>query len=505
METLAEKYEDQIRGVISCFDRVIISGTLPNIRHAGAMAAYLTAVGIKLFEYTTFVNKLRNDLRENAQTIAKEAGLEIEFIRRLDDFRKEARIKEIIEERGDHPGLVHIFSAMERCTAFKPWHDKSTGRTTLIPDDGKCLHYYFYFIDEEVGLCYLRVPTWAPFRLQFYFNGHNWLARQLDDIGFAFNLVDNAFVYISDFEQAQQVADSLNIKRLHRILDRYASMCCPVVNQFRAGVEWTIMQVEYATDIVFRRREDLQRLYEPLVRAAVNAVKADDVARFLGRKQVHGNFEDELGTNFQTRIEGTRLKHHMARSSIKMYDKHGLVLRLETTSNDVNFFYHYRTVVHRGGVGSSTKVAPVLKSIYSLGVMAELLGAANRRYEAFLCALDQPNIDLRQLEKIARPVRKGGRSYRGFNLFHGIDLDLFLTLARGEYTISGFRNRDIRRQLGLRVSRVSRLLKRLRLHGLLKKVARRHKYYLTAFGRRVIACCLRMREEVVMPSLALQA
>jgi len=194
----------------------------------------------------------------------------------------------------------------------------------------------------------------------------------------------------------------------------------------------------------------------------------------------------------------------MAKSSIKMYDKHGLVLRLETTSNDVSFFYHYRTVVHRDGVGRTTKVAPVLKSIYSLGVMAELLGAANRRYEAFLCALDQPNIDLRQLDKLARPVRNAGRSYRGFNLFYGIDLELFLALARGEHTISGLRNRDVRQHLGLSSSQVSRTLKRLRLHGLLKKVARRHKYYLTALGRRAIACCLRMREEAVLPTLALQ-
>jgi hypothetical protein len=119
METFAERYSDQIRGVISCFDRVIINGSLPNIRHSGAMAAYLTAMGLKLFEYTTFVNKLRNELRENAQKIAEKAGLEIVFIRKLDGFRQEARIKEIVEERGDHPGLVHIFSAMERCTAFR--------------------------------------------------------------------------------------------------------------------------------------------------------------------------------------------------------------------------------------------------------------------------------------------------------------------------------------------------------------------------------------------------
>ena len=68
---------------------------------------------------------------------------------------------------------------MEACGAYQPWHDKQTHKTFVRPDSGKCLHYYFYFIDAELGLVYLRVPTWAPFRLQFYCNGHSWLARRL--------------------------------------------------------------------------------------------------------------------------------------------------------------------------------------------------------------------------------------------------------------------------------------------------------------------------------------
>jgi hypothetical protein len=346
------------------------------------------------------------------------------------------------------------------------------------------------------------VPTWAPYKLQFYFNGHNWLAQEMKHRGLDFNLLDNSFVDIEDFDLAQQLADNFDTRRLHQILDRYTSMFCPIVRKFRAGVRWTIMQVEYATDLVFRRREDLQRFYDPLIRTAVYTVKADDVAKFLGRKQLHGKFNGELGTSFGKRIEGTRLKHHMAKSSIKMYDKHGLVLRLETTVNDVKSFYHYRKVHHKDGVGSSMKVAPVLKTIYSLGVMAELLSAANRRYSSFLAALDQPNIGIRQLEKLARPVRKGDRSWRGFNLFQGIDLALFIAIARGEFTISGLRNRDLQRLLERKGSQVSRLLKRLRLHGMLKKVARRHKYYLTKLGKQVIALAFRLREESVLPALA---
>ena len=93
--------------------------------------------------------------------------------------------------RGDRPGLVHIISAMEACDTYKPWHDKHTHRTFLRPDTGKCLHYYFYFIDAELGLIYLRVPTWCPFRLQFYCNGHSWEARRQGDFGHRHSRLDD--------------------------------------------------------------------------------------------------------------------------------------------------------------------------------------------------------------------------------------------------------------------------------------------------------------------------
>jgi DNA-binding IclR family transcriptional regulator len=99
-------------------------------------------------------------------------------------------------------------------------------------------------------------------------------------------------------------------------------------------------------------------------------------------------------------------------------------------------------------------------------------------------------------------VRREGRSHRGFNLFHGDDLDLFVALARGEHRISGIRNRDLQYPLGKNGGQVSRMLKRLRVHGLIKKIGRTYKYYLTRLGRSTIACALRLREETVVPTLA---
>ena len=501
MPSLTDRYAAQIHGVLSCFDRIVITGTIPGVCYADGMSAHLRSRNIRIFDYPQFAEPLRDEIRQNAESVAKSTGLEIEFIRSAKSFRKEARIQEILAKRGEEPGLVHIFSAMEVCPSFEPWHDKPTGRTFLKGREAKCLHYYYYFVSEEFGLCYLRVPTWAPFRLQFYCNGHNWLARQLRQKEIAFRQSDNTFLHISDIETAQSLSDTFPVERLHRYLDELAEQYCPAIRHFPNGYHWSIMQVEYATDIMFRRQHDLRPIYETLVRTAIHAVKPDNVATFLGRK-LHPNFKDELGNDFHTRIEGTRIKHHMGPAAIKMYDKQALVLRIETTVNDVSFFKHHRTVEHRNGT-SEVKLAPMQKTIYSLSPLRELLVAANRRYLEFLSGLDDPSAGLPRIEKIAETVRKDDRTYRGFNLFAKADLDLFTTLVRGEFNISGFKNATVRPFMPtLTGAQVSRLFKRLRLHGLIKKIGGAYKYYLTKLGKQTALTALKLRELVVIPSLA---
>lgn len=501
MTLLTDRYAEQIAGVVSCYDRIVIMGTLPGVCYAEGMASYLRTQSIRLFDYARFVEPLREEVRQNAERLAREQGLEIEFIRSVHAFRKEDRIRAILDQRGEQPGLVHIFAAMEPCAAFTPWHDKATGKTTLRYKDGKCLHYYFYLMDSVFGLCYVRVPTWAPFRLQFYCNGHNWLAGQLRQAGIAVEVLDNTFRLIGDSARAQTLADAFPVTQLHHTLDALAARYCPVLDHFGGTYHWSLMQVEYATDLIFHRQADLGPLYETLVRTAVHAVKPDHVATFLGRK-LHGNYADELGNDFHTRVEGARLKHHMGPVAIKLYDKQALVLRIETTVNDVSFFQHHRTVEHRDGT-TETKLAPMRKTIYSLVALRELLLAANRRYQAFLSDLADPTAGVTQLEQLAEPTRLDDRSYRGFNLCSADDLALFTALARGEWQISGFRNSSLRRVLPTYSGpQLSRMLKRLHAHGLIKKIGHTYKYYLTHAGQQVIVTALKLRELVVIPSLA---
>ncbi|MEW6364228.1 MAG: MarR family transcriptional regulator [Acidobacteriota bacterium] len=253
--------------------------------------------------------------------------------------------------------------------------------------------------------------------------------------------------------------------------------------------------------LFFHRQQDLQAIYSNLTTTAIHAVKPDNIATFLGRKLATSR-QSEIGNRYNVRIEGTRIKHTMGPVSIKMYDKYGQILRIETTVNDVCFFTHYRRVEHRDGT-SEKKIAVMKRTIHSLPALRERVLAANLRYLEFISAIEDRQAGIEKLHKLSRPASVEGRRYAGFNFFDERDESLLHVLARGEFNISGFKNKHIRFHLQNRSSSsVSRLLKRLRLHGLIKRVGGTYKYYLTCFGKQVITTALKLRELFIIPQLA---
>ena len=456
-ELLSERYADQLDGVLSCYDRIVITGSLMPFCYAQGMTHYLYQQEIRIFEYANFAEPLRERIRANAEALAEANGVKIEFTRKK-DFHKENRIQQIMKQRGDQPGLVHIFGAMEACSSYRPWHDKVTGKTYLRPDSSKCMTYYFYFVDEQLGLCYVRVPTWCPFRLQFYCNGHNWLASQLKECDVAYEMLDNAFVQIADYARANQLAEEFDIEILHQRLDEFAQQYCPIVTDLTLHYHWSIMQAEYATDLVFKNRDTLQAFYPPLLETLTHAVKPADLATFLGRK-LSGNYQGEMGNRFNKRWLGTRIKHQMGPVSVKMYDKFRFILRIETTVNKVSFFQHYRQVQHRDG-STTTRWAPMKKTIHSLPALQESLSAANQRYLKFISSIATPEVGVQKLHHLAETKTENQHRHKGFNLFSEEDTCLFRSLLQGEFFISGFTNKQLRSQYlsNKSASQVTRLL-----------------------------------------------
>ena len=230
IELLTERLKDQIAGVLGCWDRVLIFGTLPKICYAEGMTSYLYAKQVRIFDYPKFAEPFRDRCARTPSGWRRQRDRDRVH---PEAQRPEGRSGEAgagqarraawsgVHLLGD--GAVFDLQAMAR---------QAPGKTFLRPDDGKCLHYYFYFIDEELGLCYVRVPTWLPCRLQIYFNGHNWLASKLRRQDIEYKLVDNAFVEIADWKRAQQLANGLEMKRLHGKLDQFARTYCPIHRDF---------------------------------------------------------------------------------------------------------------------------------------------------------------------------------------------------------------------------------------------------------------------------------
>jgi predicted transcriptional regulator len=311
-------------------------------------------------------------------------------------------------------------------------------------------------------------------------------------------MLDNSFDSISDPAKAQDLADSMSVEKIHRRLEELTGKFCPVYREFNLRYHWNVMQAEYSTDIVFKRQKDLQSIYGELVSTAIHSIKPDNISTFLGRK-LSPLYQGEMGNSYNVRMEGSRIKHSMGSVSIKMYDKFAKILRIETTANDISFFKHYREVVHRDGT-TSNEMARLKKGIYSLGYLADTLKSVNRRYIEFISAFDSRDVGRKKLESIGRPVTENNRKYKGFNFFSEDDMTILLAILRGEFNISGFRNKNIKLLLKMNAAKVSRLIKRLRVHGLIKKAASSYKYYLTKLGKETIVMALKIKEMVIIPA-----
>jgi|WetSurMetagenome_2_1015567.scaffolds.fasta_scaffold135343_1 hypothetical protein len=512
-QTLVERHAQEIKGVIECFDRVVLFGTYKAIGWTGAMEQHLRGRGTSFMEFNkSYANELRLEVADHVRRLARAEGIEIRQVNYGE--RKEAIVEEIRARRGRREGVVCVLGAMERCRCFKVGKNAKTGFLQLQWSPGKCQHFYVYFMDAEFGLCHLRIPTWAPFRLQFCCNGHDWLERQMRAAGIRFQKADNCFTRVSDFAAAQALLKKFEPQRLHRMLDQMAACWVAVHGRFGHSLHWSVYQAEWSTDIVFQNDRVLPELYRQIVRTAAIEVGCADIYRFMGKKP-RANGKAEPGSRLQTLVQGTRLKHTLGATSLKMYDKVGSVLRIECTTSDVTTFKHRRKVEPRRSAGSGAsqtgagssgemKWAPMRKTIYSLGAVAGAMSACNRRYLAYISQWPDRTRERHALGEITASRRdEKDRSVRGVNFFRADDLQFLRALQRGEHQIQGVRNRTLQPHLpGWKPSKIGRALRRFRVLKLIKTVAGTRKYYPTARGEGLVIAGLQLTERIILPAFA---
>ena len=512
--TLVEEHARDIKGVLECYDRVLLAGTYQAIGWPEAMGSYLGANGISHLEFArTKAKEWADEVNAKVRRVAREEGLVVRQVKSGE--RKEALVAQLLEKRGRHPGVVCVLGAMERCRSLRVRAAEPGGPLRLQWGPGKCEHFYVYVLDAEFGLCHLRIPTWAPFRLQFCGNGHDWLAQQMRAAGLSFTQADNCFTDLSDVAAAQKLVHRFDPVRLHRRLDELAARWVSIHARFGHSLHWSIAQAEWSTDIMFKNDRVLPGLFQQIVRTAATEVGCGDLYRFVG-KTWRGLRGQEISSRLQTLVQGTRLKHTLGLTSLKVYDKAGSVLRIECTTRDVTTFTHYRKVKPRqsqspesapaaaGSRGASQKKwAPMRKTFYNLRVLALALSRCNRRYLAYLSQWRDQTKERQALHKITASRRDDkDRSVRGVNFFREDDLLFLRALQRGEHQIQGLRNGTLQPHLpGWSPPKIGRTLRRFKELKVLKSVQGTRKYYPTASGERLIAAGLQLTARVLLPAL----
>lgn len=489
--------------VLRCPDRMIFKGW-NGICFPDGLLKHLSCKGLRVKDFGHYCDSLTRLMKACAEGIAAKWGREPVYVKPSE--RKEDVARGIARRQGITAGPVAILKAVEPCESFRLQHAKN--RPTLAKDRRRCLTYYFYLIDRVLGFVHVRIPTWLPFTIQVHVNGHDWLAARMRRHRLGFEQVDNAFVALQDVGRAQALADEfarqdwpLTLNQLTRpFIGRVQDAIGPIGDYY-----WVTDQSEFSVDYIFKNPRELDELCDDLIRHAMSAGSAD-VLRFLGKRSATTT---EVLSHLGRRYRGIRVKLCVGSNWLKVYTKHGCILRLECVTNDPTVFRRWRA-----GEGPKTKRGTVRlrKGVADMRALERHARKATQRLETWLSGVSNNHPARQELLRLGTRILKDGRSYRALNPSASDDLALLRAVMAGEHAVQGFRNADIRLLLHgetaastvakRQAAAVGRKLAILRAHGLIARIQRSHRWRLTEKGARLIAALLKVHDEAFPAALA---
>ncbi len=497
MKAFLERFSEKVLGVINGFDRFVLRGILRPLAVVTGMRHFLRKKDVLLKDFGPYVLETTEKVKAASLRAAKEAGRPTPFLRSPQTDKAEFA-RTIAQADGITEGLIAVLRSTEiaRCYAIHP--RRETKMLELELESRPCLHYYHYLMDPVFGFMNARLQTWFPFNIQICLNGREYLARAMDREGLRYEQRENCFVWIDDLPRAQALMEGFLRTAWPEALDRIRRWVHPaheeVLGSYAADYYWVGHETEWASDLLFRTPDALAALHPGFVRHALLTFRSDHILRFLGRR-LHGNFQGEVTTRLVRRPEGVCVRHAVERNSIKLYDKQGRVLRVETTVNNPRDFKVYRP--KEGNPDGPRSWRKLRKGIADLHRRAEVSQAANNRYLDALAPADTSTPVSRLVDPITRPTRWHGQRVRGLRPWADEDRPLLEAVLRGEFTLNGFRNRDLQgilfpkqpatpEEQRRRRAAVTRRLRMLRAHALIRKVPSTHRYVLSPKGREIL-------------------
>src|SRR3989442_5694292 len=263
------KHQKDVMGILHSFDRLRLQGSLRYLYCGEIFEEYLSKAKVLFKDFKQFATGLTAEVCQNAEQLARSLKRPFTYLS-SSAISKEEEAQKIVLRDHIKEGLVAVLRCVEPCRTYKMRGNYQTKMLEPNLEFGKCLHLYFYVQHPRFGLLHLRLQTWFPFLIHVCLNGHEWLARQMDDKGLRYRKADNRFTWVEDFEVAQSLADA-------QLRTDWAALCEELRRAYHPLHEkiaqplkglsyyWTAPETEFASDVLFRDQRVLDRLVPRLM------------------------------------------------------------------------------------------------------------------------------------------------------------------------------------------------------------------------------------------------
>jgi len=483
---------------VECIDRMYLNVYVPQLQHDKGVVGFFRFHRGHTFASSALMKPISDQFVSQLEEYARQQGVPV--IRFEKGQRKDDVAQEHLARFKGTEGLLFIGKAQEKTRVFRTEgrrHPKTGQRFAwIVPSTAMVNHYYCYGVDEDFGPFFLKFGSYFPYNAKLCINGHEYLKRQLTRKGIAFEPLDNGILSCEDPQRLQRLCETLTAEKIDALLRKWLKrLPHPFTAQDRrAGYRYqaSILQAEFSLTQVLDRAVSGRVFFEEVIRENLDLGRPDQVQLIFQRKLTR-----RTPGRFRTRVitDGVipSLYVDYKKTRIKQYHKEGRALRTETTINDTYDF----------NIGRSLKNLPALKAI-GFAANRRLLQVQTLSHD---CALGEDHF-----QKLQAPVARNSQRAAALRFGDPRVLALFQVLILFCLQPEGFRNQHLRehyaRLLGLNPDTLTQgqltyQLRRLRLHGLIQRIPKTHRYRLTEFGLRTTLFLSRLYARAIRPGLSL--
>lgn len=495
--TVKELLEDKVQLDLEGIDRLYLNAYQPRLQTGGGVVSFFKGHRGAQVASTTLMAPMSRDFVAAIRLFAKREGLELVHFRR--GQRKDEETLRRLKEFSPNEGVLYIGVAQEKFSAFRvtkkinpqsgasfPWLNRSSVM---------CNQYYFYLVDADFGPLFIKFSSYFPYTARICLNGHEYAKRQLAKAGIAYEALDNGVRRCDDPQAVQQILDTLDEQRIEAVVRKwFARLPHPFSPEDRAAgfrYELSILQAEFARTQVFDRPLSGRHLFEEVIRENIDLGRPQTVSLIFNRritKRTPGRFRTRVIT------QGVIPSLHISYKStkIKQYFKEDQALRTETTINNTRDF----------ALGRRLKNLPALRAIGF---------AANRRVLAVEKISQDCQLSEAEFDRVNQPQVVDGQRASALSFGEPRAMALFQALCLFCLLPEGFRNASLRSHVARLMGeeparytpgRMSYDLRRLRLHGIIERIAGTHRYQITAVGIRICLFLSKVHTRVIRPGFS---